>query len=293
MKLTLRQKVFLIRLVEFFGYSRKPVHHTELAKALGLSNSTTYDMLKLLKSKGVLYPVFAMPKNQSRRQGRARIMFVPTEKIVEEVYQPLGGKTADREELQKYVIRVIERLAKGGVVYAGVDDDLYGIFSVVAKERPLLAPMNISQQEAEEWEELKEHILAAIRTRTKHDCVKLLHELIALTEVTSSALARSSEIILAILLNLRTAKHKFENPDPLQMLLSAPVSRERMMVLIGLAWGLVASSPRGRKLLNDIGGNLEVYEESIDMLTTGQLSELHRFTCEIWSCLDETARPAN
>lgn len=286
-KLTLRQKIFLMRLVEFFGYSRKPVHHTELAKALGLSNSTTYDMLKLLESKGVLYPIFAMPKNESERHGRSRIMFVPTEKIVKEVYQPLGGKTADREELQKYVIRIMERLGKDSV-YAGDMDDLYGIFSVVAKEEPSLAPQNGSQKEADEWEELKEHILTTIRRQRKPDYVKLLYELMTLTSVTSSPLARSSEVILAILINIRTAKHKFKGPDPLQMLLNAPVSRERMIMLAGLAWGLLLYNPKMRKLVTDVQRDLEVYEESISKLNPEELVELHAFTLEVWRCLDES-----
>jgi DNA-binding MarR family transcriptional regulator len=285
-KLTLRQKIFLMKLVEFFGYSRKPVHHTELAKALGLSNSTTYDMLKLLESKGVLYPIFAMPKNESERHGRSRIMFVPTEKIVKEVYQPLGGKTADREELQKYVIRIMERLGKDGV-YAGDMDDLYGIFSVVAKEEPSLAPQNGSQKEADEWEELKEHILTTIRRQRKPHYVKLLYELMTLTSVTSSPLARSSEVILAILLNIRSARYKFNGPNPLQMLLEAPVTKERMILLAGLAWGLLVPNPKVQQLLGDLGKNIQVYEESINRLTPEELMELHKFTREVWQSLDE------
>ena len=290
-KLTLRQKIFLMRLVEFFGYSRKPVHHTELAKALGLSNSTTYDMLKLLESKGVLYPIFAMPKNEAQRRGRARIMFVPTEKIVEEVYQPLGGKTADREELQKYVIRVMERLGKDGV-YAGDIDDVHGIFSVVAREEPSLAPQNGSQKEADEWEELKEHILSTIRKQKKPDYIRLLYELIALTEVTSSPLARSSEVILAILFNIRTARYEFEGPDPLQMLLDAPVSKERMIMLAGLAWGLVLSNSKTRKLVGDFQRNIEEYEAAIERLSSEELLKLHKFTREVWRCLEERAKTA-
>jgi predicted transcriptional regulator len=50
-KLTVRQKIFLIRLVEVFSKTRQPVHHIALAKVLGLSKSTTYDMLKLLESR--------------------------------------------------------------------------------------------------------------------------------------------------------------------------------------------------------------------------------------------------
>jgi DNA-binding MarR family transcriptional regulator len=290
-KLTLRQKVFLMRLVEFFGYSRKPVHHTELAKALGLSNSTTYDMLKLLESKGVLYPIFAMPKNESERHGRSRIMFVPTEKIVEEVYQPLGGKTADREELRKYVIRIMERLGKEGV-YAGDIDDLYGIFSVVAKEEPSLAPRDGLQQEQDELKELKNHMISTIERQPKYDYARLVHELSVLMADTSSPLARCAEVILAILLYIRAAKYKLDSLNPLQMLLAAPVTKERMSMLVGLVWGLVLSNPnpKTRRLAVDLDRTVQDYEESISKLSQEELVRLHDFTKEIWDYLSSTSK---
>lgn len=287
-KLTVRQKIFLIRLVEFFTKTREPVHHTDLAKVLGLSKSTTYDMLKLLESKGWIYSVYAMP-DAPRKQGRSKVMFLPTEWSIEEVFRPLGGEDAEGEQIKKFLILFLEKQRKNEFdkFYAGSSKDLRDLLSTVSREEPALAPKDGAQREADEWQELKEHIITTIRKQKKPDYTQLLREVLVLMEDTSSPLARSSEVMLAILLTIRAAKYKLEERDPLQILLEAPVSRERMLVLIGFAWGFVASNPKGRKFLSDIGRDVEVYEESINKLSSEELLELHKFTREVWRSLDE------
>lgn len=288
MKLTVIQKIFLMRLAEIFGYSRRPVHHTELAKALGLSESTAYNMLKLLESKGVLYSVFAVPNGPRRRgQGRSRVMFLPTEKIVEEVYQPLMGKTANGEQLQEYVTRLMQKLGKDGF-YEGDKDDLYGILNVAAEEEPTLTPRTESQQEQDELEQLKNHVVTTIERQPKSDYARLISELSVLMESTSSPLARCAEVILAILLYIRAAKYKLDSLNPLQMLLEAPVTKERMSMLVGLVWGLVLSNPKTRRLAVDLDRTIEDYEESISKLSQEELVKLHDFTKDIWGYLSSS-----
>jgi DNA-binding Lrp family transcriptional regulator len=288
MKLTVIQKIFLIRLAEIFGYSRRPVHHTELAKALGLSESTAYNMLKLLESKGVLYSVFAVPNGPRRRgQGRSRVMFLPTEKIVEEVYQPLMGKTANGEQLREYVTRLMQKLGKDGF-YEGDKDDLYGILNVAAEEEPTLTPRTESQQEQDELEQLKNHVVTTIERQPKSDYARLISELSVLMESTSSPLARCAEVILAILLYIRAAKYKLDSVNPLRMLLESPVTKERMIMLVGLVWGLVLSNPKTRRLAVNLDRTIEEYEESISKLSPEELIQLHGFTREVWGYLEKS-----
>jgi len=292
-KLTVRQKIFLIRLVEFFTKTREPVHHTDLAKVLGLSKSTTYDMLKLLESKGWIYSVYAMP-DAPRKQGRSKVMFLPTEWSIEEVFRPLGGEDAEGEQIKKFLILFLEKQRKNEFdkFYAGSSKDLRDLLSTVSREEPALAPKDGSQREADEWEELKEHIITTIRKQKKPDYTQLLREVLVLMEDTSSPLARPSEVILAILLNIRSTKYKFNGPNPLQMLLEAPVTKERMILLAGLAWGLLVPNPKAQQLLGDLGKNIQVYEESINKLSPEELLELHKFTREVWHSLDEHTKSA-
>jgi len=292
-KLTVRQKIFLIRLVEVFSKTRQPVHHSALAKALGLSKSTTYDMLKLLESKGWIYSIYAVA-DAPRKQGRSKIMFLPTEWSIEEVFRPLGGENAEGEQTKEFLIRFLEKQRKNefNKFYEGSSRDLRDLLSAASRDEPSLAPRDGLQQDQDEWEELKNHIIATIKNQKRLDYPRLIRELFVLIEDTSSPLARCAEVILAILFSLGTAKYKFDAVSPLRMLLEAPVAKERMIMLIGLAWGLVLSNSKTRKLVGDFQRNIEEYEAAIERLSPEELVKLHEFTREVWDCLNERTRTA-
>lgn len=288
-KLTVRQKIFLIRLVEVFSKTRLPVHHSALAKALGLSKSTTYDMLKLLESKGWIYSLYAVA-DAPRKQGRSKIMFLPTEWSIEEVFRPLGGEDAEGEQTKEFLIRFLEKQRKNefNKFYEGSSKDLHDLLSAVSREEPSLAPRNGLQQEQDELEELKNHIITTIRKQPKFGYARLIRELSVLMEDTSSPLARCAEVILAVLLYIREAKYKLDSLNPLQMLLEAPVTKERMSVLVGLVWGLVLSNPKTRRLAVNFDRTIKDYEESVGKLSQEELVKLHDFTKEIWSYLSSS-----
>jgi len=287
MKLTVRQKIFVLRLLEYFRKTEKPVHYDALAKELGLSKSTTYDMLKVLESMGLVRPIYVVP-TEPGKHGRSKVMFLVTDKVIDLVYRPLGGADAKGDQLRGFLVRAMEKATKTyDGFWEGWPDDMKTLLAIAAKEESALAPRTQTQPEEEEWKELKEHILDTIGRQGKSSTYRLLYQLMALTTATSSPLARSTEVILAIVLSLRAAKYELKNLDPLRMLLEAPVSRERMLVLIGFAWGLVASNAKGRKFASDIGKNVEAYEESINKLSPEELAELHKFTREVWQSLDK------
>jgi DNA-binding Lrp family transcriptional regulator len=288
-KLTVRQKIFLIRLVEVFSKTRLPVHHSALAKALGLSKSTTYDMLKLLESKGWIYSLYAVA-DAPRKQGRSKIMFLPTEWSIEEVFRPLGGEDAEGEQTKEFLIRFLEKQRKNefNKFYEDSSKDLHDLLSAVSREEPSLAPRNGLQQEQDELEELKNHIITTIRKQPKFGYARLIRELSVLMEDTSSPLARCAEVILAVLLYIREAKYKLDSLNPLQMLLEAPVTKERMSVLVGLVWGLVLSNPKTRRLAVNFDRTIKDYEESVGKLSQEELVKLHDFTKEIWSYLSSS-----
>ena len=53
MSLTSRQRASLAESLEVYHrHRREPIHYTALAVALGMANSTAYEMLKLLERKG-------------------------------------------------------------------------------------------------------------------------------------------------------------------------------------------------------------------------------------------------
>lgn len=73
--LTERRKQFLQELVELYHRTRIPVHYETLARALGVSKWTAYDMLKELEKLGYLTRDYAVNRGDP---GRSLIVFAPT-----------------------------------------------------------------------------------------------------------------------------------------------------------------------------------------------------------------------
>ncbi len=76
-RLTARQKNFLSRLVEIYHELKTPVHYSVIARSLGLSSSTAYDMLRVLEEKGMVSSQYKTDK-KAAGPGRASIVFRPS-----------------------------------------------------------------------------------------------------------------------------------------------------------------------------------------------------------------------
>lgn len=93
MLLTERRKQFLQKLIDLYQKTNVPVHYETLAKAIGVSKWTAYDMMKELEKLGYLIRDYAVNPGEA---GRSQIVFLPTvkasslfEKERSEVINPL------------------------------------------------------------------------------------------------------------------------------------------------------------------------------------------------------------
>ena len=78
MTLTHRQRTFLHRLLDVYPDHRdEPVHYSTVAQALGVSNTTAYEMMKLLEKKGYVSSEYRLP-DRHRGPGRSQVLFRPT-----------------------------------------------------------------------------------------------------------------------------------------------------------------------------------------------------------------------
>lgn len=111
MQLTGRQKAFLEKVLDVYYHTHEPIHYTELAGALGVANTTAYEMLKLLESKGYLASEYRLADGYAGR-GRSIVVFRPTLKALRMVRQ-LIGEDARHRDLQFIRDRVIERIQGG------------------------------------------------------------------------------------------------------------------------------------------------------------------------------------
>lgn len=77
MTLSKRRLQFLDQLVEMYQEQGFPVHYEALAKAIGVSKWTAYDMLKEIEKSGYIKRSYEV---NSKETGRSQVVFTPTEK---------------------------------------------------------------------------------------------------------------------------------------------------------------------------------------------------------------------
>ncbi|GAB7386648.1 hypothetical protein BSNK01_04840 [Bacillaceae bacterium] len=104
MLLTERRKQFLQKLIDLYQKTNVPVHYETLAKAIGVSKWTAYDMLKELEKLGYLTRDYAVNPGEA---GRSQIVFLPTakasslfEKELAEVRNPIEWEQTKAKLLQ-------------------------------------------------------------------------------------------------------------------------------------------------------------------------------------------------
>lgn len=80
MGLTKRRLQFLDQLMELYQHTSLPIHYETLAKALGVSKWTAYDMLKEIEKMGLVSRSYEV---NDKETGRSQVVFAPTVKATE------------------------------------------------------------------------------------------------------------------------------------------------------------------------------------------------------------------
>jgi len=88
MKITRRQIEFLSKFLKLCSESNRYIHYTDLAKELGVSKYTAYDMLRLLEKKELVSHKYVL--GYKRGKGRSKVLFYPFPKARELLIELLG-----------------------------------------------------------------------------------------------------------------------------------------------------------------------------------------------------------
>ena len=112
--LTNRQRAFLEKLLDvYYSHRRLSVHYTTVARALGVANSTAYEMLKLLEQKGYVSSEYHLP-DRPPAGGRSMVLFRPTMKGLR-VFRHLAGEDIRNREWDGIKEKVLTRLSAEGL----------------------------------------------------------------------------------------------------------------------------------------------------------------------------------
>ncbi|KTB47820.1 heat-inducible transcription repressor HrcA [Dehalogenimonas alkenigignens] len=111
MQLTFRQQTFIKKLLDVYREMQEPIHYSVIAKRLGISASTAYDMLRLLEKKGLVTSRYDTPK-ESGGPGRSNIRFVPTADAAE-LFSYLTGDLHEGDNWNDVKVHILDNLSRG------------------------------------------------------------------------------------------------------------------------------------------------------------------------------------
>jgi len=91
--LTGRQREFLSDFIDLYREAQEPLHYSQVAERLGVSNITAYDMLKLLEEHDMVRSEYVLPERR-KGPGRSTIVFSPAERA-DALFAKLAGNERD------------------------------------------------------------------------------------------------------------------------------------------------------------------------------------------------------
>jgi hypothetical protein len=112
MKLTPRQRTFLVKLSELYQEHQAPVHYSLVAEKLGVNKFSAYDMLKVLEQKSLVASDYVLD-SEHPGPGRSTIVFYPTRKA-NRLLIHWTGEIRLGEEWQQIQERILQRLREAG-----------------------------------------------------------------------------------------------------------------------------------------------------------------------------------
>jgi len=122
MAMTERQEAFLEQFWELYREVKRPVHYSLVAQKLRMSNISAYDMLRLLKRKGMVASQYLLPKKQ-RGPGRSTVVFYPTTRA-KSLLTRGGTEEGERREWEDQREKILQSLRRRKNEYDDMLDEL-------------------------------------------------------------------------------------------------------------------------------------------------------------------------
>lgn len=100
----------LERLIDLYRETRGPIHYTLVAQRLGISNTTAYEMLKLLEREGYVASQYVL--NGNAGPGRSSVVFAPTRRA-DAAFRLLTSGLDRESEWEGVKKQILSRLGQG------------------------------------------------------------------------------------------------------------------------------------------------------------------------------------
>ncbi len=130
-KLTRRQQEFLSRFLDVYCEGSESLHYTIVAKRLGISNVTAYEMLRLLEERGLVEAHFHLPEG-SHGPGRSTVLFRPTPEANRLLHE-LAGKGIEESDWENTREAILKQLKTGKLL--GYESLLTNLLARISERR--------------------------------------------------------------------------------------------------------------------------------------------------------------
>jgi DNA-binding PadR family transcriptional regulator len=130
-KLTRRQQEFLNRFLDVYFEGSESLHYTVVAKRLGISNVTAYEMLRLLEERGLVEAHFYLPEG-SHGPGRSTVLFRPTAEA-NRLLQEFARKGSEENDWETTREAILEQLETGKLT--GYESLLNNLLARISERR--------------------------------------------------------------------------------------------------------------------------------------------------------------
>ncbi len=112
MILTSRRKQFLEQLMDLYERSSLPVHYEALAKTIGVSKWTAYDMVKQLEKMKLLKKEYVVNKSET---GRSLVVYSPTEEAYLILKKASDGDISEEEweQTAEELLKILKKSDSG------------------------------------------------------------------------------------------------------------------------------------------------------------------------------------
>jgi energy-coupling factor transport system substrate-specific component len=134
MGMTERQRAFLEQFWDLYREAKAPIHYSVVAQKLRISNISAYDMLRLLKRKGMVASQYLLPKKQ-RGPGRSTVVFYPTPSANALFHHP-SAEEGDRREWEDLRDKILHGLRRRKDDYDAMLDEL--VSRIPERQSPML-----------------------------------------------------------------------------------------------------------------------------------------------------------
>lgn len=285
MSLTFRQKVLLTEFIDFFNEEQKPISYIAVAKRLGISNSTAYEMLRKFEQSGSVIAVYEPSDDESKR-GRARVLFMPGKPPLDTLHE-LGKVDSSEINWNEIKNRLLANLENGTEVYPGVQEEMQFFLNKVANRSDESKEQSHEETIDQQLEELESFTVSSYISARKHKARRTINDLLSTLTPKLTPLLRCAQIIasLSIPSALAIDTDVSNENELLRIVEETPVTKEGINLLVGMMLGVFLNHKGVLINKNDYRRYVQLFGQSLQELNPDEIVTIHKFVFSLYTKL--------